>query len=310
MRTLAPILIMLLAALAACDSGSSGGNDRAETCSGKSGVPGHHKVVTTSGGLERTYYVTVPQNYYPTRPTPVVFNIHGLTSNAGQQEMMSAMPEKAELEGFISVAPEGTQTPQSWNGSGCCAPALTEEIDDVGFFNQMIDELQAEYCVDARRVYSTGMSNGGFMSNKLACELSDRIAAIVPVVSVLDQEVCTPARPVPVLMFNGTLDPLVSYEGRMFVGVQSAYTRWLSINACDGAPSVSFQQDDVTCLTHDGCADNATTTLCTVEGGGHTWPGSEAFAPILEAVGMGHTTFAIDATDTMWDFFVQHPMPE
>jgi polyhydroxybutyrate depolymerase len=236
---------------------------------------------------------------------PVVLNFHGFTSDEKQQQLLSGMNTKSDVAGFIAVHPRGTGVPLSWNAGACCGQASMEGVDDVRFVREMLDRLETELCVDGKRVYATGMSNGGFLSHRLACELSDRIAAVAPVAGVLGVSRCTPPRAVPVMQFHGTLDPLVPYNGEPVKGFPSVATTidgWAARNACSPEVIESYRKVDTHCATHNKCPGDATVTLCTVDGGGHTWPGG------LPVPSLGHTTSYLSATDAMWEFFASHPM--
>ncbi len=291
---------------AACSGGGSESEAEAEAeaegeavaCPDAPGEPGAYVRTLKSGGLDRTFRLFVPDGVDPGVPAPLVLNFHGRGSNAQQQEFYSAMIAKADQAGFITVAGEGIGA--SWNGGpGCCAPANEKDIDDVQFARDLVAAVAASYCVDPRRVYSTGMSNGGYLSNRLACDAADVIAAVAPVAATLGVVACEPSRAVPIMMFNGTEDTLVSYAW----AVQS-FDAWRETDGCDGEPEVTFQMGDSTCESTLACADGAQVTLCTVEGGGHTWPGAAIPLPAL-----GATTSDLDATDAMWEFFAAHPMP-
>jgi polyhydroxybutyrate depolymerase len=255
------------------------------------------------GGLTRTYFVHVPASYDGS-PTPVVLNFHGFTSNAMQQLTYSMMIPKSDAAGFIAVHAEGTKpTPvsaQRWN-AGICCPDGSSTVDDVGFVSAMIDDLSSRVCLDPKRVFSTGLSNGGMISHRLGCQLSDRIAAIAPVAGTLVFEPCEPTRPVPVMAFHGTLDPIVDYNGTIFNGAPESHTIWRDLDGCTGDPVETFNMGDSACSTYEACQGGAEVTLCSVTGGGHTWPGAD--------LDIGATTQDLDATDAMWDFFMRHPLP-
>jgi polyhydroxybutyrate depolymerase len=274
------------------------------SCSGKLAQPLDATWTIVSNGLDRTANVHVPASYDPTKPTPVVLNFHGFTSDATQEALLSNMSAKSDEVGFVVVYPQGLNS--SWNAGACCGQSATDGVEDVKFASDLIDALEVQLCVDSKRVFATGMSNGGFLSHRLGCELSDRIAAIAPVAGVLGTDACKPTRPVPVMHFHGTLDPLVPYDGSATLGfpsVPDTFSGWASRDACQGAPTVTYEKGDVHCSTYAGCGASATVTLCTVDNGGHTWPGG------LPIPSLGYTTTDINATDAMWTFFTEHPMP-
>lgn len=291
------------------DGGSSGGGAGADAgpitssgCGGSSAAAGNLDWTIKSDGRDRTVRVHVPPGYDSTKPTPVVLNFHGRNSTAQQEELISGMTPKADAKGYVVVYPTGVG--QTWNAGLCCGQAQTDNIDDVGFTRALIDELEKKLCVDKRRVFATGLSNGGFMSNRLGCELADRIAAIGPVAGQLLSTPCTPSRPMPVMHFHGTADAIVSYQGSIGVpGVEGSLKDWAKRNGCNLTPTQTYTKGDTKCVTYGQCTAGADVTLCTVDGGGHTWPGGFAVP------GLGKTTKDINATDAMWDFFVAHPMP-
>ncbi len=278
----------------------------AQPCTGKLVQPLDDTWSLDVGGTTRALNVHVPASYDPSNPTPVVLNFHGFTSDAAQQDLLSGMSAKADAEGFIAVHPEGLGVPQSWNAGACCGYATQNDVDDIGFVNATLDQLEAQLCVDTHRVFATGMSNGGFFSHRLGCELSSRIAAIAPVAGVLGEPTCTPGRPVPVMEFHGTLDPLVPYGGSTVLGfppVPTTFEGWATRDGCTGAPADTLDDVDSHCSTYGTCSSGSVVTLCTVDGGGHTWPGGLP-VPVL-----GYTTPFLSATDAMWTFFQAHPLP-
>lgn len=260
-----------------------------------------------SGGRNRVVKVHLPPGYDAAKATPVVLDFHGLSMTAATQDLLSHMNAKADKAGFVSVHAEGIGVQQSWNAGVCCGEAAQTKIDDVAHVSKILDELEAKLCVDKKRVFSTGMSNGGALSHRLACELSNRIAAIAPVAHVITipQASCTPTRAVSVFSFNGTADTLVPYggNGAGYPSVADTMKLWAAKNGCSATPRETSKKGDVTCVTYDGCKAGNEVNLCTVQDGGHAWPGGMSI-PLL-----GKTTQEISATDMMWDFFVKHPMP-
>ena len=273
-------------------------------CTGKLAQPADATWTVLSSGMSRTANVHVPPNYDPTKPTPVVLNFHGFTSNAAQEALLSNMSAKADAEGFVVVYPEGLDS--SWNAGACCGLSAQNGVADVQFVSDLIDSLEVQLCVDAKRVFATGMSNGAFLSHRLGCELSDRVAAIAPVAGVLGVPQCNPKRPVPVMHFHGTADPLVPYDGSATLGfpaVSDTFAGWASRDGCTGDPAKTYDNGDAHCATYASCNAGATVTLCTIDNGGHTWPGG------LPVPSLGYTTTDISATDAMWTFFTEHPLP-
>lgn len=279
--------------------------DAAPSCTEREPQPSESVWMLEVGGRERRARVRVPASYDPRVPTAVVLNFHGLTMDGAAEEDLSLMTPVAEARNFVVMYPDGTGMPRSWNAGACCSPANGSGVDDVAFVAALLDEAGRRLCLDERRIFATGMSNGGFLSHRLGCELADRIAAIAPVAGVNGLDRCTPPRAVPVLHFHGTSDLLVAYNGGGLSGFRSvaaSTSGWVERNGCDATPQVTFDREDTQCETWSGCRDGAEVTLCTVDGGGHTWPGG------AQLPAGGHTTTAISASDAMWDFFSRHPL--
>jgi polyhydroxybutyrate depolymerase len=265
------------------------------TCAGKQSQPLDATWTITVGGLTRKANVHVPASYDPTKPVPLVVNVHGRTHNASGQATLSHAIAKSDSAGFVVIHPEAWGTPTSWNAGTCCDPATSNNIDDIGFMTKLLDEAKSRLCLDDDRVYMMGLSNGAYMSQRSACQLADRIAAIGPVAGNLLFQGCAPSRPVPVWMVHGTGDPIISYS---WVGPTVDF--WVAKNKCT-TMATTFQQGDTTCVTHGDCTNGADVVFCTVTDGGHQWPGGD------ELPFMGKKTDAIIATDAIWEFFVAHP---
>jgi polyhydroxybutyrate depolymerase len=227
---------------------------------------------------------------------PLVFNLHGLGSNLEEQERLSGMTAKADEAGFIVVYPQAGAS--VWNIQAGEIGAI-----DVDFFRQMIDLLLVELNVDPTRIYATGFSNGGGMVHRLACDLSDRIAAIAPVAGAyMQDQTCVPRRPVPVLAIHGLADRFAPFIDQ---SVGQDVPRWAQIwaarNGCDREPQVRVD-GPVAVETWQNCRDNASVVLHRVEEMGHTWPGS----PFGGRYGPG--TRVLVANDIIWDFFQTHSL--
>lgn len=264
-------------------------------------APGDYVETMVSGAQTRQYRLHIPPSYQAGKPEPLVINLHGLNSNAAQQEQVSKMSVKADKAGFIAAHPEALGSPQTWHfGPGA------EGVADLGFIRDLIRYLQGQLSIDSARIYVAGMSNGAQMTNRLGCQLSDLVAAIAPVSGGYPRlEDCRPVRPVPVVAFHGTADNLIPYEGqgRVLLPVREWAAAWAACNACSPTPAVTFQHGQVTGETWGNCRAGADVTLYTIKDGGHSWPGSD-MAPQL-----GITTKDINATDVIWDFFAAHPKP-
>jgi polyhydroxybutyrate depolymerase len=261
-----------------------------------------YRLLSSSGGL-RWFALHVPPGYAGA-PTALVLNFHGFTSDPIQEAILSGMNAAADRRGILVAYPAGLV--RSWNAGACCGSSALLNVRDVAFAADVIDTVAREYCVDRRRVYATGMSNGGFLSHRLACELSERIAAVAPVAGVLGVLKCAPQRPVPVMSFHGVLDGLVPLLGNPLLGfaaVRPTYQSWSQRSGCGGAEVTTYQKGDSSCVTRPGCRGGSESTLCISNLGGHTWPGGFP-VPVL-----GHTTRDMNATEMMLDFFERHPMP-
>ncbi len=253
------------------------------------------------GGLRR-YDLYVPPGLDPTQPVSLVINLHAYLSSDDIQANFSNFDDAADAAGIVVAYPQAEFN--SWNGGACCGQAQIAGNDDVGFVRAVVEDVQSRGCVDASRIYATGMSNGGFMTHRLACEAADLFAAVAPVAGVLglDEEDCTPSRPIPVLHFHGTADFVVSYYGGLFSSVNDTIEGWVARNGCSANPTRVIDVGEAYCDAYEGCVDDATVTLCTVEGGGHCWPGNPA------CLGAFSTTM-LDANTQMLEFFSGFTLP-
>ena len=251
-----------------------------------------------SSSQARTYRLHLPVDYSPAHPAPLVINLHGYNSNASQEEQVSRMSEKADQVGFIVAYPQGLGDPPSWKFG-----SRPEAEADVQFIRDLVNDLQSKFNINANEIYVTGISNGAEMSYRLACDMADTFAAVGLVSGGYPPfQDCQPARPVPVVVFHGTADRLLPYEGHppLLLPVRQSAMGWAARNGCSPTPRVTFQNGDVTGETWSNCRENAEVVLYTIAGKGHSWPGSNMPAAI--------TTHDIVATDAMWQFFVEHPL--
>lgn len=239
----------------------------------------------TLNGITRNYILFVPGAYDPATPAPLVFSFHGYSSNAALNMNYTGFTAISDTAGFILVHPDGTldadNTPH-WNVGGW---TIGSTADDVGFTEAMIDEISASYNINSNRVYSCGMSNGGYMSFKLACELSDRIAAIASVTGSMTPQIssaCNPSHPTPVLQLHGTSDPTVPYNGSptWTLSINDVIDYWVGINNCNTTPIITTIDDndpsDGTNVEHyvySGGDNGVTTEHFKVYNGEHDWFG-------------------------------------
>lgn len=256
-----------------------------------------------SSSERREYLLHVPERYDPLTPTPLVISLHGAAGWPAQQRSTSGWDRLADEHGFIVVYPSGTGMPRIWHVDR--GPGL---MRDVRFIADLIDTLTGDFNIDSTRIFANGLSNGGGMAFVLSCTLSDRIAAVGTVAAAqsLPWEWCEDRRPMPLISFHGTADPIVPYGGGRssvspdtFPSVLSWTERWARRNRCDLAPVETVVAREVTRLEYTGCADDAPVVLYTVDGAGHSWPGGK---PLPEWL-VGSTTQSIDATALMWAFF-------
>ena len=264
-----------------------------------------------SSGEHRRYLLYVPDSYDPTRPTPLVISLHGFSEWPAHQAQISGWNELADRYGFIVVYPSGTQIPLHWRMQGFAGDPHNPSVD-VTFISELVDHLSAHYNLDPARIYANGLSNGGGMSYELSCFLSDRIAAIGSVAGsyLLPVDQCHPSRPVPAILFHGTDDRVVPYQGgpgrsfRLpFPNIPEFSAQLAQLNGCAASPSNQRVSENVDRLEYAHCA--APVILYTIQDGGHSWPGGEPLPSLI----VGQTTSEIDATQLMWDFFQQHSLP-
>jgi polyhydroxybutyrate depolymerase len=277
-------------------------------------------------GLVRYYLLRVPAEH-PGRTVPVVVALHGLGSEPESIEGMSGLSELADKEGFMAIYPAGieiTQTPdcpkgqpttlRGWNAGGCCAGPAEDDIDDVGFILRVLEEVDKKVAIDFHRVYAVGMSNGGFMASRLACDVPEIFAAVASVEGGLSTP-CDPDVPVSILYVHGTEDPAVPYDGKPNVAVrilqecgilpefepiEDTVATWVRQQGCEEEPVREQTVGSVLIRTWTSCDDDVCVELCTVTGGGHTWPGSQDRWSYPEATG---PCVDFDASAYIWQFF-------
>jgi polyhydroxybutyrate depolymerase len=252
--------------------GAEGGSGGAQpSCPTDTLVPGEHQLTIEHDDLERYYEVQVPLSYENAAPVPLVFDIHGYSSNNEQQQQLSGFAELAEEEGFVVVRPQGFGIYPSWNGGDyCCGEAHSLGLDDVGLIRAILADVSAQLCIDRARVYATGLSNGGALSHRLGCEAGDLFAAIAPVSYPLDfvpLSDCQPVRPMPVMHQHGLYDTVAPYLGNLYqVSAQDSFAYWAEADGCTGDPVVTYSNNGSECETYETCDGGVQNTLCTIDG--------------------------------------------
>ncbi len=271
----------------------------------------------THDGLERSYILYVPKSVNWNQSVPLVIVFHGGTGNAESALRMSGFNEVADQNGFLVAYPNGTgrmsdENILTWNGGDCCGFAQEKNVDDVGFVRAIVTDLQSLTRIDSKRIYAAGMSNGGILSQRLACEAADIFAAVAPVAGTLNFSPCTPSQPISVIEFHGTADQHIPYTGGFgpeslvgvdFASVQESVDFWVSANGCTSQPQSNSFED----IQHDawtGCTASTSVELYTVNDGGHAWPGGEAGRTEADP-----PTQTISASQLIWEFFATHPKP-
>jgi polyhydroxybutyrate depolymerase len=272
------------------------------------------------GGMPRQYRVHVPASYKPEVPAPVVFCFHGL----GQEGVMFCLTgtdlvAKSDEAGFILVMPNGYAN--SWNGGTCCGDAASQKLDEVGFVHAMFDEISKHLNLDLGRVYATGLSNGGYMSYRMACEAADLFVAVAPAAGAIgsseigggtatasDITTCM-AKGVSVLDIHGTQDALIPYSTQ-----KPSLERVAMENGCMLTTKPATQPEskgDVTCVSYEGCPMGIDITGCSVMGGGHVWFGSPNCGTGADGACaiVGANSENINNTDAIWEFFSAHSRP-
>jgi polyhydroxybutyrate depolymerase len=267
----------------------------------------------------RTYALHVPSSYTGARSVPLVLALHGRLGTGSGQERLAHFDKVSDEHGFLVVYPDGLE--RGWADGRGGTPSDHKGAGDAKFLSALIDNIASKYSVDPARIYATGMSNGGFMSGRLACEMSDRIAAVAIVAASLSETTaanCRPVRPISVLIVQGTKDPLVPIQGGAlgkngFRGVvlshEAAERKFVEVNRCSGEPKREHIPDKagdgttIDVVTHFPCAEGSEVRGYVVNGGGHTWPEGMQYLPTIV---VGKTTHNLDGSEVIWKFLSRH----
>ncbi|WP_437554840.1 PHB depolymerase family esterase [Sorangium sp. So ce367] len=272
----------------ASTSGAGGGEPI--TCPSTALRAGDTNKTITVGGSNRSYVLHVPAAYDGSKPVPLVVDLHPLGGSGPSERSGSPYPAQTDPEGVIMAFPSGLAGPSggAWNVGPCCV----KNTDDVAFVKAMVAQIQETACIDPKRIYAVGFSMGGGMSHYLACHAADTFAAVAPAAFDLLQENiadCKPSRPITVISFRSTGDPIVPYAGGhsavvsgmpiTFLGAKSTLEKWGQINKCTGSPSA---EDSKGCSTFSNCEGGVEVALCTKQGGGHDYGNAAVGWPVLK----------------------------
>jgi polyhydroxybutyrate depolymerase len=318
--------LALVAALAVAGCSSDSGNDNAgastNTTTGGTGAstasssttskpasapcapgsaykPGTTTQHLTVAGKDREFLVHLPPE--PKADMPLVVDFHGANSNMQQQAIYSGFDPIADREGFVVATPNGVDAAvRQWHFLGT--------QDDVDFAVAIVDELVKNACVDAQRVYATGISSGGAMTASLACQASDTFHGFGPVAAdFYVPQICDKATPRPIIIFHGTDDPIVPYNGgKVLTGgtpvqpAEESAQKWATHNGCTSGPKETTLSAEVVQLDWSGCKEPV--VMYRIVGGGHTWPGAT-----VDVTRLGATTHQLKASEDMWKFWNGEP---
>ncbi|MBZ5656342.1 MAG: hypothetical protein LAO56_13820 [Acidobacteriia bacterium] len=267
-------------------------------------------------GITRTYLLYVPKSITRNHPAPLLLVFHGGGGHNYNMPRFTGFDHLAAARGLVVAYPESVNT--HWNDTRALSRA-----DDVAFVRTLIADLESRYPVDPARVYATGISNGGFFSQRLACDLSPQIAAVASVAATMPETlvpVCHPSNPVSILFMQGTNDPLVHIEGGNVarthgrnISLADATQFWVDHNQTVKKPDSSdlpSHDSNGTSVHRDvyaGGKQETEVVVYTIRGGGHTWPGGPQYFP---AFLVGKVNHDINASEVIWDFFSRHARQE
>lgn len=302
---------------------------------------GSYVFTLTFDGLQRDYRLHVPPAAASGKPLPLVLNLHGATQNGQLEEITSDMDPNADMNGYLVAYPDGTRiskvlTPDpvaknaqyGWNAGMCCGLPVTKHINDVGFLLKVISDIAAKTPVDLKRVYMTGISNGGMMAYAMAAEASAHFAAISSISGQVEIPVIHPTRSVPTMEFHSVDDPIAKFDGTpnknplLRLSVMEGIDQWVKADGCDKEPHTGAEivgaagsisaGETATPISYTHCRSGAEVALWRFTGSGHVWPGSPLnMGPMKNWIlaGVGRGIILVNADETMWQFFEKYSLP-
>jgi polyhydroxybutyrate depolymerase len=309
-RHVSSLALVLSSGFVACGGGGSGDSPEPVPTTAQ-----NLSASLASGGLTRTYEARVPAKTDTRTALPLVIVLHGGNGSGASIRSVAKFDAVADANGIVAAYPDGFSN--SWNDARGTTDASLAGVDDVAFIGALIDDLAARTPIDVSRVYVTGISNGGMMSLRLACQLSSRIAAAAVVAAnmpVLQAANCTPARAVPMMWIHGDSDPIAPRAGGVspfgaggeVLSTTASVAFWNDLNGCAATPASTTTIDttsdgtSITYARYAPCAGGGENRFYDVVGGGHTWPSGVQYLPVSS---IGRTSIDLDASQTMWQFF-------
>lgn len=301
------LTITLLATMAMLFAGNPA---TAAPCAQNCLAPGDYTVAIVQGALLRTYLIHVPASYTGQQDVPLLVDLHGGLNTALIERQTSGQLQESDSRGFIAVWPDGIAG--TWNAYGCCLLSNMVAVDDVGFIRAVIAQVKGRAAIDANRVFVTGISDGGGMAQRMACEAADIVRASVSVSFPLNTNQCHPARPINIAEFAGTADSNVPYIGtngapaiplvgnligfHAFQSAPDSLIAWKIINQCSDDLSREDLPENSYLEEYRACAGGVRTALVTLVGVGHI-----PYPRYPDPLGLNHAP--IDVAPFMWDHF-------
>jgi polyhydroxybutyrate depolymerase len=304
---------------AGASAGAGGSSAPDATCPMAAVMPGAEQefMINSKNGLMYSYILRVPPGVDVTQRTPLLVHWHALGSDPEEARDKTSIDAKVDAANWLVVYPRSPD--KSWDVGSCCTATVGgQSRDEEVFARELIADVKTKACIDEKRIYTNGFSNGGMISQFLACKMTDVFAASAPMGSTLtiSQSMCSPSRPIPIFMINGTADPLVGYNAPSLAGgisVPDDVKFWADKNKCTGDPETFVMMGKATCTRYTNCMDGAEVAACAVDGMGHCVPGMKKESPTncltKDGIPLGMPNDDIDGLQMDMDFLKRFTLP-